>query len=241
MTKYRINLLFWSLSFFMFSCSSNKVGTGSVSTEFSRTANYGTTGLLSEKGIAGFYMAIDAGVNAVQFNVVQSKDKQLIVSGASFKTTDIIKFPDLVDSVNKHFMTLKRPPLNYIVVLKEEQFNAQIADAVMKVVNEKGLQASIVIASLDIKTLRYVHQKYPATKTALIAEANSKSSFRKQIKDLGFTPAIYEAESSLVTDALVKDCQSKNIALYAWIVDDKDEVKKLQRMGVTGIVGNLPE
>lgn len=70
---------------------------------------------------------------------------------------------------------------------------AAFVDMLMKVINEKNIAERVIIQSFDPRTLKYLHKKYPAIKTALLVEAANKSSFRKQIKDLGFTPTILQS------------------------------------------------
>ena len=110
----------------------------------------------------------------------------------------------------------------------------------MKVVNEKGIAARTVIQSFDIRTLQYLHANYPKIKTALLVEADNKSSFRKQLKDLGFTPTIYSPEASLITAELIKECHSKKIKVIPWTVNDKARIEELKMMGVNGVISDYP-
>ena len=78
-------------------------------------------------------------------------------------------------------------------------------------------------------------------KTALLVEADNKSSFRKQLKDLGFTPAIYSPEAALVTPELIKSCHSKKIKIIPWTVNEKQDMLRLISMGVDGIISDYPD
>lgn len=242
MTKRQFQIVFISINcILLFSCNSSKLSKETGLPKFSKVANCGSVGMLAETNVSSFIHAIDAGATAVQFRVVQNRDKELLISGESLKSSDKLRFRELIDSVRSHFITLKRPPLQYIIVLKDEQMKDGIANAVMKVVNDESISADVIIASLDIKTLQEVHKKNPEIRIALIARGDSQSSFRKQLKDLGFVPGIYEAENILVNEALVKDCRSRGISIFAWTVDDKDQIRKLMSMGVDGIVTDYPD
>ncbi|MEI9956910.1 MAG: glycerophosphodiester phosphodiesterase [Ferruginibacter sp.] len=117
---------------------------------------------------------------------------------------------------------------------------AVFVDELMKVINEKGIAARVIIQSFDMRTLQYLHQHYPALKTALLVEGKTNSSFRKQMKDLGFIPTIYSPEFIMVTDDLIKKCHSKKMKIIPWTVDDKAKIAELKTMGVDGIISDYP-
>ena len=89
--------------------------------------------------------------------------------------------------------------------------------------------------------MQYLHKKYPTIKTALLIEATDKNSFRKQLKDLGFIPTIYNPESVLVNQNLITECHKRNIQIIPWTVNDKKEINKFKKMGVDGIISDYPD
>ena len=155
---------------------------------------------------------------------------------------------DLIDSVEAYMMISKRPHPMYNIETKtmpatDNSYHpapAQFVDMLMAVIKEKGIEQRVIIQSFDIRTLQYLHKKYPNIKTAMLAEADGKSSFRKQLKDLGFTPTIYSPDFILVTAALIKDCHDLNIKVIPWTVDDKKKIEELKTMGVDGIISDYP-
>ena len=74
----------------------------------------------------------------------------------------------------------------------------------------------------------------------MLIEADNKSSFRKQIKDIGFTPTIYSPEFTLVTPELIKECHDLNMKIIPWTVNDKKKIDELKKMGVDGIITDYP-
>ncbi len=151
---------------------------------------------------------------------------------------------ELIDSAEAH----SNKKIFYNIETKTNQLTdniyhpapAAFVDMLMKVVNDKGIAARTVIQSFDIRTLQYLHANYPKIKTALLVEADNKSSFRKQLKDLGFTPTIYSPESSLITSELIKECHSKKIKVIPWTVNDKAKIEELKMMGVNGVISDYP-
>jgi glycerophosphoryl diester phosphodiesterase len=155
---------------------------------------------------------------------------------------------DVFDAVKADMMTRKRPFPYYNIETKSlpatdniyHPAPAEFVELLMKVIKEKDMEDHVIIQSFDPRTLQYLHKHYPDMKTALLIEADNRNSFRKQIKDLGFTPAIYSPEFALVTDVLIKNCHDKNIKIIPWSVNDKKKIGELKKMGVDGIITDYP-
>ena len=156
---------------------------------------------------------------------------------------------DLLDSVKRYMMTARRPFPFFNIETKttaatDKIFHpgpAEFVDLLMQVIKDKGLEEQVIIQSFDIRTLQYLHKKYPAIKTALLIEAVNRNSFRKQIKDLGFTPTIYSPEQTLVTANLISDCHAQNIKIIPWTVNDKKKIREYKEMGADGVISDYPD
>ena len=118
---------------------------------------------------------------------------------------------------------------------------APFVDMLMKVILLKKIEGRVVIQSFDRRTLQYLHKKYPTIKTALLVEPLDRNSFRKQIKDLGFTPTIYSPNQALVNANLITECHQRNIQIIPWTVNDKKEISALKKLGVDGIISDYPD
>lgn len=154
----------------------------------------------------------------------------------------------LIDSVESYTAGRNLPKMYYNIETKTQPATDKIyhpapaafVDMLMKVINEKNITDRAIIQSFDLRTLKYLHKKYPGVKTALLVEATDKNSFRKQIKDLGFTPTIYSPEETLVTSNLINECHERNIKIIPWTVDDKKKIKDFKALGVDGIITDYP-
>jgi glycerophosphoryl diester phosphodiesterase len=116
----------------------------------------------------------------------------------------------------------------------------EFVDLLISVIQSKKLEDKVIIQSFDIRTLQYLHQKYPTFKTALLIEDFDKKPFALQLRDLGFIPNIYSPADILVTDLLVKQCRDAGIQIIPWTVNDLPRMQLLKNMGVHGIISDFP-
>lgn len=154
----------------------------------------------------------------------------------------------LIDSVEAYTSKNRLPKVYYNIETKtlpstDNVFHpapAPFVDMLMKVILDKHIAKRVIIQSFDMRTLKYLHQKYPKIKTALLVDGADRNSFRKQLNDLGFTPTIYSPEQILVTANLISSCHEKNIKIIPWTVDEKSKIEELKAMGVDGIISDYP-
>jgi glycerophosphoryl diester phosphodiesterase len=155
----------------------------------------------------------------------------------------------LIDSTEAYTVKNNLPKIFYNIETKTTPATDKIyhpappafVDMLMKVILAKKIEDRVTIQSFDRRTLQYLHKKYPTIKTALLVEELDRNSFRKQLKDLGFSPTIYSPNKALVNANLVTECHQRNIQIIPWTVNDKKEIAKLQHLGVDGIISDYPD
>lgn len=113
-------------------------------------------------------------------------------------------------------------------------------DLLMRVIYQKNVSERVIIQSFDVRTLQYLHQKYPTIKTALLVEEGDGLSFSGHLKQLGFIPNSYSPEHTLVTPLLVSQCHSMQMTIIPWTVNDLPTMKILLGYGVDGIISDYP-
>ncbi len=116
----------------------------------------------------------------------------------------------------------------------------EFVDLLIEVIVSKKMEEKVIIQSFDIRTLQYLHQKYPQFRTALLIEDFDKKPFALQLRDLGFIPSIYSPAHTLVTDLLVKQCRDAGIQIIPWTVNDLPRMQILKKMGVHGMISDFP-
>ncbi len=155
----------------------------------------------------------------------------------------------MIDSVENYISKNKLSKINYNIETKttpetDKIFHpapAAFVEMLMKIIIAKNISDRVIIQSFDRRTLQYLHKKYPTIKTALLIEATDRNSFRKQLKDLGFSPTIYSPEEALVNPNLITECHERNIQIIPWTVNEKKEIIKFKKMGVDGIISDFPD
>ncbi|UKT62940.1 glycerophosphodiester phosphodiesterase family protein [Pedobacter mucosus] len=115
---------------------------------------------------------------------------------------------------------------------------AEFVELIMEIVNAKKIAKRVIIESFDMRTLQYLHEKYPKIQTSLLID--EKEPFEGYIEKLGFKPTIYSPYSVLVGKGLVDRCHAMGIKIIPWTVNTAKEIKYFQSLGVDGIITDFP-
>ncbi|MFC4212977.1 glycerophosphodiester phosphodiesterase family protein [Pedobacter lithocola] len=115
---------------------------------------------------------------------------------------------------------------------------AEFIDLIMDVVNAKKISKRVIIESFDMRTLQYLHEKYPKIQTSLLID--EKEPFEDYIEKLGFKPTIYSPYSILVGKGLVDRCHAMGIKIIPWTVNTVKEITYFKSLGVDGIITDFP-
>lgn len=153
---------------------------------------------------------------------------------------------ELIDSVETFVKVRKFTKPDYNIETKlirkgDGEFQPspeEYVDLIMAIVKEKKLEKRVIIQSFDIRTLQYVHQKYPKIRTSL--GIDEKEDFENNIADLGFKPTIYSPYSVLVGKTLIEKCHKLGIKIIPWTVNSIADLKYLMNLGVDGVITDYP-
>lgn len=155
---------------------------------------------------------------------------------------------DLIDKV-EFFVSKKKkmPKPHYNIETKlirkgDGEFQpspAEYVELIMDIVKAKKLENRVTIHSFDIRSLQYLHEKYPDIPTSL--GIDEKEDFENNIKALGFNPTIYSPYLPLVGKGLVDKCHAAGIKIIPWTVNTLKEINYVKNLGVDGIVTDYPD
>lgn len=115
---------------------------------------------------------------------------------------------------------------------------AVIIELIMEIVKEKKLSKRVIIQSLDLRPLQYLHQAYPKIKTSMMVD--EKQDFEESLEKLGFKPTYYSPYYVLVGKGLVDRCHEAGVKIIPWTVNSVKDFKYLLNLGVDGVVTDFP-
>jgi glycerophosphoryl diester phosphodiesterase len=115
-----------------------------------------------------------------------------------------------------------------------------VASALCALLRRRGPRDRVLASSFDPAALRTVRALRPDIPTALVVgrDGDVDAALREVAR------ARHQAlhpKSELVDRSLVKRAHSLGLALYAWTVNDADEVQRLARLGVDGVITDVPD
>ncbi len=153
---------------------------------------------------------------------------------------------ELIDSVETYVKVNKLAKPDYNIETKlirkgDGEFQPspeEYVEIIMAIVKQKKLEKRVIIQSFDMRSLQYLHQKYPKMRTSL--GIDEKEDFENNIKDLGFSPTIYSPYSVLVGKGLVDKCHAAGIKIIPWTVNSIKDLKYLMSLGVDGVITDYP-
>lgn len=111
-------------------------------------------------------------------------------------------------------------------------------ERIMDIVKAKKLTKRVVIQSIDLRPLQYLHEHYPSIKTSLMVD--EKQDFEDGIKALGFTPTYYSPYFVLVGKGLVDRCHAAGVKIIPWTVNTAKDMRYLINLGVDGLITDYP-
>lgn len=156
---------------------------------------------------------------------------------------------DVIDSVEHYVKKKKAPLVAYNIEIKTTAATDGIfhpspevfVRLLMQVIKDIGIGERVIIQSFDVRTLQLVHRHYPAIKTSLLVDEGDTKTFDEQIKNLGFTPAIYSPYYLFVNSGLVQSCHAAGMKLIPWTVNDLNTIMALKKLGVDGLITDYPD
>jgi len=112
-------------------------------------------------------------------------------------------------------------------------------EAVLATIDSLGLAERCIIQSFDPAILEVVNASYPSITLALLVE--NEDSWKKNLKRLSFTPAIYSPPFAMADQDLLEALHLEDIELVVWTVNEEADIKRMLDLGVDGIISDYPD
>ena len=110
---------------------------------------------------------------------------------------------------------------------------------VLEVIQNGGILERTIIQSFDVRSLQAMQQLAPSIPLALLIDESE--GLEADLIKLGFTPAIYSPNFTLVTKELVEACHQNKMKLIPWTVNEEEDMVRLLDLGVDGIITDFPD
>jgi glycerophosphoryl diester phosphodiesterase len=115
-----------------------------------------------------------------------------------------------------------------------------VAAAFCALLHRRGGRDRVLASSFDPLALRTVRALRPNIPTALVIGADSDVGAALREAAIARHRALHP-KSELVDRMLVEHARKLGIALHVWTVNDADEVARLARLGVDGVITDVPD
>ncbi|RZS75198.1 glycerophosphodiester phosphodiesterase family protein [Pseudobacter ginsenosidimutans] len=154
---------------------------------------------------------------------------------------------ELIDSVEAFTAARKLKPTIYNIEIKSnpkmegvyQPAPDVLVKAIMDVVSTKKIGNRFYLQSFDMRPLQSARRLYPEVIIGFLT-GDAKHSVDENVKALGFRPDIYSPAYQLVNAATVEACKKHGMKLVPWTVNTAEEIDKLVKLGVNGIITDYP-
>ncbi len=175
---------------------------------------------------------------------VGSKQHKNFPQQKNFKT-HIPLLKELLDSVEAYVKLKNYPKPLYNIETKTapardgvyQPAPEEFVKRMMRIIYRAKVQDRVIIQSFDPRTLEIVRRDYPRVAVMLIT---TKGSLEENMKKLTFLPDYYAPSPNLINEEVVSFCQQKGIKLLCGNTNDKKDIEKVLKLGVTRVCSDYP-
>ena len=150
---------------------------------------------------------------------------------------------EVVEAVNREtstpvgfFMELKSDPATDTIYHPEP---AEFVKKVLEVVSGNEIQQQTLLMSFDKRCLKEVKKQAPYIRIGLSLE--EAGEIQQHIDELGFVPHAVFPYFELVNESFLGFCKVKGMSVYAWTVNEAEDMEKVLQFDVQGIITDYPD
>ena len=222
-----------------------------------------------ENTIISFKKAIELGVHAIELDILLTNDNKIIVfhdldlnriAGINKKVCDLnyneLSKIDVSNKWNKHFGFQKIPLLEDVILIAKSHniilnieikstriIPTKIVNKVAEIIQKHQIENQCIISSFNPLILRKMKNIYPNIFTSLIWSKDEVYFIQKFYKLLYWIakPDGFHPDNNFINKNLLSWAKLKNLLIYVFTVNSKDELIKLKSWGVNGIITDDPK
>lgn len=112
-------------------------------------------------------------------------------------------------------------------------------DACIPLLLSKNLGDRLVVQSFDVRSLEYIHKKYPQVELSYLTE--DETDIVTILSQISFRPRWWSPNFEVLTPENVSYCQAQGIKVVPWTVDKPEDIRHMVSLGVDAIISNYPD
>lgn len=223
----------------------------------------GARGEAPENTLGGFQYIHELGIRAVEFDVRQLKDHELIImhDDNMLRTTGVDQAlyqlnGTQLDTYNQAHIWLDwekqgTPTLRQALQIMQDFEHLEVevkavatqadAEQLTQSLEQqlKGFEHSAVITSFDLKILEALQTQQSVFKRGLLIEEDIQHLAIEQAIQYGCSQIGWM--NQLASDELLKATQQAHLNVSVWTVNDVDRAKHLRDCGINGLITDFPK
>jgi glycerophosphoryl diester phosphodiesterase len=203
----------------------------------------GARAILPENTIAAFEYAIGAGVDAIEMDVVVSRDNVVVVShDPTLKSGEVIRELTATETglatLDEVFGLSHLGNFLFNIEAKVSQYTPPaFAELVLDRISKHGLQSRVIFQSFDFAILHRMNGLAPEITLAALWEGEPRS-FVEIAHEAG--TKIVAPEYLLVTEEQVRAAHQAGLRVIPWTANTSEDWRRLIAAGVDGIITDDP-
>ena len=156
---------------------------------------------------------------------------------------------DLIKDIEDLTAREGRSPMRYNIEVKSDAEEGEgvnwpdyktLCNKCAELFHQFDLGDRLVIQCFDVRSLNYMHEKYPEFRYSYLIETKGEP-WESFMGKLDFKPDWLSPEDYLVTQEMVDRCHAEGIKIVPWNPDDPVEMQKQIDMGIDALITNRPD
>ena len=115
----------------------------------------------------------------------------------------------------------------------------EFCDICIPLLLSKNLGDRLVVQSFDVRSLEYIHKKWPQVILSYLTE--DQDDIVDILSKISFKPTWWSPNCEVVTRTNVAYCHGLGIKVVPWTVDNPEDIARMVEVGSDAIISNYPD
>ena len=155
---------------------------------------------------------------------------------------------ELIDFTEAYTREKGLKPFNYNIEIKSypgegegtlRPCYVEFCEVCIPLLLSKELGERLIVQSFDIRSLEYIHEKWPEVILSYLTE--EQDDIHAILSQLSFKPQWWSPNYEVITPENVAYCHSQGIKVVPWTVDNPEDILHMVDCGVDAIISNYPD